>query len=186
MLNTRYNCYCSRHSSNCCSVCRNCSNTHRIQRDHCCNLCYGRCSDAALLTRPLLQRLQQQFRQWLRRVRPVSQSSWRTSRLVHSARTGLNWTLLWTAALEYMRWKLCELKTVFVLLQPVNTKYYQDADARDQWTRRVTGSTCLVQVNLAYVLCTCLCVPCSRDDGCVVCGLWFIPPRDSHDVQFNT
>ena len=31
--------------------------------------------------------------------------------------------------------------TVLVSLQPINAKYSCDADARDQWTRRATGST---------------------------------------------
>ena len=35
--------------------------------------------------------------------------------------------------------------TALVSLQPISAKYSRDADARDQWTRRVTGSTCWVQ-----------------------------------------
>jgi len=39
--------------------------------------------------------------------------------------------------------------TALVWLQPINTKYSRNADARDQWTRRVTvtGSTCSGQFN---------------------------------------
>ena len=52
----------------------------------------------------------------------------------------MNWTELnsssrtpsWTAALR-TNWAL----TVLVSLQPITTKYNRDADARDQWTRRV-------------------------------------------------
>jgi len=48
---------------------------------------------------------------------------------------------VWTAALEHVL-RTNRTLTVLVSLQPINTKYGRDADARDQWTRRVTGSTC--------------------------------------------
>ena len=35
-----------------------------------------------------------------------------------------------------------ELTQVLVSLRPINAKYIRNTDARDQWTRRVTGSTC--------------------------------------------
>ena len=43
-----------------------------------------------------------------------------------------------------------------VSLQPINTKYSCDIDARDQWTRRATGLTCCrsVQVSSVHVLWT--------------------------------
>jgi len=59
----------------------------------------------------------------------------------------MNWTQLEfakssvnTASLEYVL-RTDWAQTVLVSLQPINTTYSRDDDARDQWTRRVTGST---------------------------------------------
>ena len=40
--------------------------------------------------------------------------------------------------------------TALVSLQPISTKCSCEADVRDQWTRRVTGSTCLDQIRSVY------------------------------------
>ena len=39
--------------------------------------------------------------------------------------------------------------TVLVSLQPIDAKYGRNADARDQWTCRVTGSTCYRSVHFS-------------------------------------
>ena len=43
--------------------------------------------------------------------------------------------------------------TVLVSLQPISTKYSRDADAHDQWTRRVNGSTCTGQYRSVQFMC---------------------------------
>jgi len=42
--------------------------------------------------------------------------------------------------------------TVLVSLQPVNTKYSCDANARDQWAHRATGSTCSGQFSSVIIM----------------------------------
>jgi len=65
-------------------------------------------------------------------------------------------TLLWTAAMEHMCRELTEHTSDLVYTQPINAKYSLDADAHDQWSRRVTGSTCSGQFRSVHVLWTSL------------------------------
>jgi len=54
------------------------------------------------------------------------------------------------------RWVL----SVLVSLPPISTTDSHEADSRDQWTRRVTGSTCTT-VHFVSVLCPSVCPPVS-------------------------
>jgi len=72
-------------------------------------------------------------------------SCWRRRRPlrpVHSTRTelnaGLNSVVNGRSEMRLLRTN--RALTVLVSLQPIDTKCSRDADARDQWTRRVTGS----------------------------------------------
>ena len=62
----------------------------------------------------------------------------------------LNWTKVRELQREQPHWSLHVLRTkraltVIVALQPISTKSSRDADARDQWMHRVTGSICSAQ-----------------------------------------
>ena len=58
---------------------------------------------------------------------------------------------MWTAELQYVLRTNQAPAIVLVSLQPIDTKFNRGAESRDIWTRRVTGSTCSVQLGFRAV-----------------------------------
>ena len=64
---------------------------------------------------------------------------------VHQRADALGSVHNWVELDSSLHWNINVFRTnlslaALVSLQPISAKYSRDADARDQWTRRVTGS----------------------------------------------
>jgi len=64
---------------------------------------------------------------------------------VHQRADALGSVHNWVKLDSSLHWNINVFRTnlslaALVSLQPISAKYSRDADARDQWTRRVTGS----------------------------------------------